>query len=630
MRRAVPHAAAPPAEALAGDDASTVGEQPAGTRSRPGAVLVAAGLLLVCQLVVRAWLASERSLYTDDITYGTEALGMSLFSADYLVEDRAGHFMPAALLLHGALYRQFPLEWWPFAVALLVLQLLASLAVLRLLRVLMGDRPALLVPLAVYLFGTISLGSFSWWAAAMNSLPLQIGMAWVVADAVLLARTGRRRYAVTGTAAFLLTLLFYERAVLVPMLAFAVVLVLVHADGGGRPLRTALSRGRLLWAGLFVVLAAWVANFLFVLPSDSVGSSTVAQVTELARISATSFGPAVLGGPWTWFANAGTPLAAPPSWAAPAGAVVLLVLVAWSLRLRGAALLWLVAVGYFLAGAVLVGVGRGSLEFAGVLPLTYRYFAAEAVIAAIVIGLLFVLPARRAVHGAGLARPGGATAVLRDGPAARSRAAAVLVAVLTAGFIGSSLYSTVTYNRAWPAGAENYVPAARAALAGAGDEPLLDWNLSGAIVWSEAPWNRASQVFDPLEDRPPFAEYTSDLRQLDDTGALRPAEVVPGVFVVGSPDPGCGWAIGDATAVPLGGPMPSGGWTAQLNYVAARDGMISVALGTGEPVWAPVRAGVHPLYVTLTGEGPALVVTAATPDLGLCVGSGVVGLAAIP
>ena len=73
----------------------------------------------------------------------------------------------------------------------------------------MGDRPALLVPLAVCLFSPLSLGPFTWWAAAMNALPLQIGLAWYVADAVLLARTGAavRRHAARG---LVLALAFYE------------------------------------------------------------------------------------------------------------------------------------------------------------------------------------------------------------------------------------------------------------------------------------------------------------------------------------------------------------------------------------------------------------------------------------
>src|SRR4051794_33014208 len=116
--------------------------------------------------------------------------------------------MPGGFLLTGLLSRLAPLEWWPMAVAMVALQLLASLAVWRLLRILLGNRPIILAPLLLYLFSPLSLSAFAWWIAAVNALPLQAGLAWVVGDAILLWRTGRVRYAITGTAAFLLTLLF--------------------------------------------------------------------------------------------------------------------------------------------------------------------------------------------------------------------------------------------------------------------------------------------------------------------------------------------------------------------------------------------------------------------------------------
>lgn len=52
---------------------------------------------------------------------------------------------------------------------------------------------------------------FAWWAAALNSLPMQAALAWVCADAVLLVRTGNQRYALSGTLAYLGGLLFFEK-----------------------------------------------------------------------------------------------------------------------------------------------------------------------------------------------------------------------------------------------------------------------------------------------------------------------------------------------------------------------------------------------------------------------------------
>lgn len=55
--------------------------------------------------------------------------------------------MPAAFLLSGVITRLAPLVWAGPALSLLVLQLLASLSLLRALHVIVGWRPVLLVPL---------------------------------------------------------------------------------------------------------------------------------------------------------------------------------------------------------------------------------------------------------------------------------------------------------------------------------------------------------------------------------------------------------------------------------------------------------------------------------------------------
>ena len=60
--------------------------------------------------------------------------------------------MPGAFLVAGGITRLAPLEWIGPAISLIVLQLLASLALLRALHVILGWRPVLLVPLTFALF----------------------------------------------------------------------------------------------------------------------------------------------------------------------------------------------------------------------------------------------------------------------------------------------------------------------------------------------------------------------------------------------------------------------------------------------------------------------------------------------
>src|SRR5690606_38003479 len=127
-------------------------------------------------------------------------------------DDHDGHVMPGGFLLGGLITRLAPLNWfWP-ALSLVVLQLLASLALLRALRVILGWRPVLLIPLTFALFTPLAVPGYAWWAAGLNSLPMLAALAWVCADAILLLRTGNQRYAVTGMLVFFGGLLFFEKA----------------------------------------------------------------------------------------------------------------------------------------------------------------------------------------------------------------------------------------------------------------------------------------------------------------------------------------------------------------------------------------------------------------------------------
>ncbi len=599
---------------------------------------VAAGvvLLILSQLALRGWMVSGRGLYGDDLHYGVRAMDLPLFSADLLLAQHGGHFMPAALLLDGILTRIAPLEWWPLASALIGLQLLASLAVLRLLRLLLGDRPALLAPLAVYLFSPLNLGFFAWWSAAMNSLPLQIGLAWVVGDAVLLVRTGRIRHAVTGTAALALSLAFYERAVLIPLLAAALVAVLLHADGVSSPLRAAWHRGRPLWLGVLAVLVIWAWAFTNAVPSEAVGSATVAQVGSTTESALRSPLPALLGGPWAWVSGPpDTPHAAAPAVLPVLSGVVLLAVVLWSSwRRRGAIALWVVVGGYFLAGALLVALGRGSFGTGALLPLTYRYYAAEVVLLAVAIAVLTRLPRRDTAPSEGPPRP------LMDqiaelmaqrlpwSPGLR-RAGQVAAPILTVAFIASSVLSTVTYMQLWSQNrTPEYLATVKKTLAAAADgdalldQPVPEDILNGLFY----PSNHLFDMFGPLEQRPRFGDATHDLRLLDDDGELQPAKVVPGVpFVEGPAE--CGWemAPGETATVPLETSMFSWVWTVEIDYTATMDSVVLVQMGSGEVSEVPVLRGSHTVYVRVVGDGSELEFTGRMRGLGLCIGSGVVG-----
>lgn len=584
--------------------------RPTGTR-----VLQVAAALVVLQLLVRGVVAARGYYYWDDLILTGRAGTMSLLSPEFLLYDHDGHFMPAAFLVAGIANTLAPYQWALPALILVTLQALASLAVLRLLIVLLGRRPTLLIPFALYLFSPLTLPAFAWWAAGLNALPMQIGLAWVAADAVLLCRTGRRRYAWSSLAVFVASLLFFEKSVLVPVVAFAVVALMYRVDGHRKPLRTALVRGRRLWAWSAVVIAGWAAVYVLVV-TPRPGQRNPEMTLELMRHSKyRGLFPTLLGGPWQWDRwPPSPPWAVPPEALVVAAAVAVLACVvgtlAWKRRVGW---VWVATAAYVLASEAAMVIARSSPDTTYELGQTLRYLTDSAVVIAIALALVLRAPTRDRWSG----RPGVA------GP--RS---VLVVSGLVVAFVASSLWSTVTFVARWEDNPTvDYLARARAALAANADAPMLDQPVSIWVLLPVAyPYNMASSVFAALPDRPEFASSTPVLRKMDDSGDIVDAEVTWVRAIGEGPVPGCGYHVTDApTALPLSGPLAGWEWAVQLNYLASRDGEIEVGLAEGEPVTVPVRAGLNTVYVNLDGGGPDVRVRTLDPELSLCVGVGPVG-----
>ncbi|QCQ93549.1 hypothetical protein E7742_21605 [Rhodococcus sp. SGAir0479] len=575
-------------------------------------VLSVAVALVAFQLVVRGLVAFSGDFYWDDLILISRSGGYGAPSGDFLFYDHDGHLMPGAFLVAWISTTLAPLDWAVPAVTLIALQALASLAVLRVLRLLLGSRPVLLLPFAFYLFSPLTLPSFAWWAAGLNSLPMQIALAWVAGDALRLLRTGRVRYAVSGTAVTVLALAFFEKSVLVPIAAFVIVALTNHVDGIDRPVRAALVRGRMLWIPLVVVVAGWAALYLHFTHSRLVVPSAT-QTAGLAH-HGTSLGlvPTLLGGPWGWDRwPPSPPWATPPvvlvvvGWLAVAAALV------WSLRYRQrTAGVWVSLLVYVAVSEAAMILTRSGPDTAYELAQTLRYVADSAVVIAIGWALL-------------------ARAPRRPGPRPLPRPRPVLVAALVVLFVASSLWSTVTFVQRWqdnPTVA--YLANGRASLDANRSAPLLDQPVSIYVLLPVAyPHNTTSRIFGPLRDRPEFARSTDYLQLFDDSGKLVPAAVTSTRSIGQGPEPGCGYRITDEpTELPLDGPLIDWEWTAQLNYFASADGALDVSLNrSGDTVRVPVEAGLNRAFVRLYGAGDAVRVRSATDGLTVCIGAGPVG-----
>lgn len=583
-------------------------------------VAAAALALIALQLVVRAVLAFGGYFYWDDLILIGRAGTQGLLSPSFLFDDHDGHVMPGAFLLSGSLIRLAPFSWPVAAMSLVALQLVASLALLRALRVILGWRPVLLLPLMFALFTPLAVPAFAWWAAALNALPMTAALAWVCADAILLIRTGNQRYAVTAVLAYLGGLLFFEKAAVIPFAAFAVAAVLLHVGGDRRALATVWRRGARLWTAALAVTALWIGVYLLVVDQKRWTFDLAMTWDLLARSITHGIVPGLVGGPWEWQRWApASPWGTPPVTVMVLGWVALAAVVAVSLRRKERiGPVWAVAVGYAVACQVPIYLMRSSRFTALELAQTLRYLPDLVVMLALLMAVAFCAPNRQGA---------------RWLDASRARTAAVGAAVVV--FLVSSGYSTVTFDRVWrdspvPAYVAN-VQAGLAQARAASNAPMLDQEVDPLILQRVAwPENLVSHLFALLEDRPEFAATTTDLRVIDRTGHVVDALVTWVRALREGPAPQCGYLVQPDRPVtmPLDGPLLPAEWTAEINYLANSDGSLTMGLAEGAEVRVPVRPGLNRVFVRLAGAGGAVTVSANTAALSVCISPGPVGFVA--
>jgi hypothetical protein len=584
-------------------------------------VVVAAVVLIVVQLGIRAVLAFGGYFYWDDLILVGKAGTQGLLSPSYLFDDHDGHVMPAAFLVAGVITRLAPLQWTGPAISLVVLQLLASLALLRALYMILGRRWVLLIPLTFALFTPLAVPGFAWWAAALNSLPMLAALAWVCADAVLLVRTGNQRYAVTGVLAYFGGLLFFEKAAVIPFVAFAVAALLCHVQGDRRAALTVWRAGIRLWVVSLLVTAGWIAVYLAVVNQRRWSFDLVMTWDLLSRSITHGIVPGLAGGPWHWDRWApASPWATPPPLVMALGWLVLTgVLTVSLIRKQRIGLVWVTAAGYAAACQVPIYLMRSSKLTALELAQTLRYLPDLVVVLALLAAVALCAPNRSL------------GARWLDNSLQRTVATTGLAGL----FMASSLYSTATFLISWRDNpAQPYLQHARASLAAAhanSTAPLLDQEVDPLVLQRVAyPENLASHMFALLRDRPEFDSATTQLRMFDSSGRLIAARVTWVRTIAPGPMPQCGYFIqpDKPARLILDGPLLPADWTVEFNYLANSDGSMTVSLSEGPEVKVPVRPGLNRVFARLPGAGDAITIRANTTALSLCIASGPVGFLA--
>jgi hypothetical protein len=604
--------------------------EPAG-RVRRHAVIFAGVALIAVQLGWKAYLLSHFYFRQDDFQLMDHALS-SGFGFRYLFTIGPEQLAPAGRTITWLMVRVSLYDWTLASVVTVVLLAAVSLAMLRLLLLMFGNRAAILIPLGVFLFTPLTLSGLSFWTTTLLWLPLQLTMILAISSHIRYVRSGAYKHAMAAATWLGTGMLFDELGVLVPVLIVAVTAAYFGSGRWWQATRQVLQRYRRAWATYGAVAVGYLVVFLIALPTSVQQPTSPPSFTSVLTLASTmlriGFVPAAAGGPWRWSAAGGgygyaaqAPVLTQLSW------VLAALIIAASLRFRRhAARAWAILAGWILlADLTPVAVSRLTELPAARLGADLHYVADSAPVLAICLGLAFwpVLGEERPYR---VARP-------------TSLSLKITTFTLLGSFMLGSFWSGAAYvNQTSSTVTRSYIARARLALSRA--------PAGTVIVTTDTPSNvifarflggaaQTSRVLGPLAPKASGIRFTSapdgvikNVMIFNDLGVLQPAQDV-GATSAGPPgQTGCWPLRRQGTRIPLHGRLFRYDWIVRLRYSGPA---ATMQLRFGGAVRdAAVPAGTLDLYVPIVGAGNVVLVRLLHAGPPACVTSLTVGLIQAP
>jgi hypothetical protein len=596
--------------------------------------IVLFGLVLIAaQLIWKSIFLSHYYFYQDDFHFMELALGHS-FSWSYLTQVAAGHLFPGVYAISWVVAR-IALYNWAFAAAITIVMLAAaSLAALRLLRTLFGSRPAILVLLLIYLLCPLVMMDTRWWSAAIELLPLQLATFMALNAHVHYVRTGRFRHAAAAAAWLAFGLIFNEKALILPLLLFAISSAFLMEG----PWPAAIVQCLVKYWRSWVLEAAVLAVYAVVFASSLHTSTVQPQIPDTAaglftltwELVKDTFVPGAIGGPWQWFPTSDAQYAAsapPPmlAWLSLIVAAAVITASIWSRRYAWRA--WAILGGWLLAADVApVVVGRIAEMTPGVLALQTRYVADAVPVLAICVGLAF-LPL------AGQPDTSRRRPLTADG----GQTARLVAAGLVGAFVIGSVWSVQDLqNTTSGLLSQVYVQNAEAAVAQAPAGTVIADSVvpSALMIGAFGNYARASMVIGPMESTGDAARirWTSrpdgtidNLMVFGPDGRLHLAALYGPASVPFSAKRGCQQVRHGRAVVRFISPTYPGTGVLRIAYLAAgtvNGDDVTVGYG-GRTQVLTVKAGLHAAYFPVRGSVQSVTVSgiSGAAVTGLCVGA---------
>ena len=360
-------------------------------------VTLASAALIAVSLIWKASFIARYYFRQDDFQVLDTARKSGL-TWSFLTHVDSGHFFPGVYATAWVLARVALYNWTAAAGVVLVLTAAASLAAWRLLRTMLGNRPAILIPLALYLITPLAFPNYTWWILATEAIPLQIALFMSLTAHLHYMWTGRIRHAFAATAWLLFGLAFFEKSAVIPPLIFAITAAFFVRRKQLLPATwTAARQLWKAWLLYFGVLAAYAAVFFVSLHTSTAQPKAPASFHAVGiyawDLVFRTFLPGILGGPWQWLHQAGaSTVYSEPGILAWVSLLAAVVIIAASMLIRRRAWRgWAILAGWLLLADVLpVAISRlASPGWGAILGTSPRYVADAAAVVAIVVALVF-------------------------------------------------------------------------------------------------------------------------------------------------------------------------------------------------------------------------------------------------
>jgi hypothetical protein len=567
-------------------------------------VILVIGLVLIAvQLLWKASFLGRSFFRLDDYYYLERASRMGL-SWSYLTWVNGGHLNVVGAAIAWLTVRSSPEDWSLATLVTLLLLGATCLALLRMLRTLFGERPWVLLLLALYMISPLSLPGLSWWTVALEQLPLQLAIYCALTAHVSYLRTKRYRNAIASAAWLAVAMLTSVQGAAALLLLFAVTSAFFTQRAWSRALWPALRQYWRAWAVYAALTAGYLAFYVSRLRASPVPpgpSATVANDLAYAgSLLRKTFLPGAFGGPWRWVGSGVQALTSPPAaliWASEVlGLVIVLASLMYAWRAWAA---WAILAGWLVVVDIAaVAAGQSSFIAGVVMGLSARYAWDATGILVLCLGLAFL--------------PLADASAPRRPPRRLSRPEFAVVTTLIVATIVGSIWSSSDYpSDPAAAGARSYIATARAALSEApAGTVILDGPTPSDVTGGFfGPVTSTSSVLSPLlaglpANGPRFAaqpDGTIDsLTEFNGFGQLVPV----GIAGVGSPARPSGvscWTVGtDYAVIPLSS-QPSGASTLRIGYRSPVPGQVLVTYGRQSQVLT-IEPGLHSAYLPIQGS----------------------------